>query len=192
MYHSAPCIGQPGHLAHPVGGHLFHFSERRAGLPGEAQHAEAGRGEVAEDARQQAIRGEVSEEARVLPVGQPRHNDLVEIAENGGEGFRFERGFGGKLPFDLARRGSSHHRQPGDARPVVGDPIDQLVSRRAKFFRSHVRLPICALWQRDSRLAKTAARCQDEGTPRSRAVWSSPRRRGRSQRKRGEDIVFSA
>ena len=74
----------------------------------------------------------------MLPVGQSRHDDLVEIAENGGEGFRIERGFGGKLALDLARRGSRHHRQLGDASPVVGDPIDQLVSRLAKFFRSHI------------------------------------------------------
>ena len=107
--HAAPCVGEAGHAAHPVGHDFFDFGQRGAGLPGEAEHAEAGGEVVAEHAGEFAVRREVAEEAGMLPVREAGHDDAVEIGQDGVEGFGRLRRVGGQRGLDLAGRGARHH-----------------------------------------------------------------------------------
>ena len=140
--HAAPLRGEAGHAAHPIGHHFFDFGERRAGLPGEAEDAEAGGEVIAEDAGEFAVGREVAEEVGMLPVGEAGHDDAVEIGQDGVEGFGRLRGVGGQGSFDFAGRGARHHGALSDGGAVVGDAIDDLVAEAAKLFGSHRRVLI--------------------------------------------------
>src|SRR5258706_2434943 len=82
MNYAAPCVGEAGHLPEPVADDFFQLRERGARLPGQSQDAEARAKHVAKNARELAVGGEIAEEARMLPVRQPRNDDLVHVAEN--------------------------------------------------------------------------------------------------------------
>ncbi len=71
----------------------------------------------------------------MLPVRQAGHDDLIEVADDGGEGFRGV-GWPRGQPFpDVTRLSPRHHRQRLDACAVVGDPVDQPVTGIAKFLQ---------------------------------------------------------
>ena len=130
MNHAAPGRRQADHLAHPIGGDFLHLGKRRAGLPGQAQHAQAGAGEIAEHAPKQAIGGEVTEEARMLPVREAGQDDTVQIADHSLERLGVRRRHGRKLSAHLARvrfapSPESDPREPGNRRsnpPTGGRP----------------------------------------------------------------------
>ena len=123
-------LGQPEQLLHPVHHQRLDLGARRAGDPAHALHAEAGRGELAEDRRVADVGGEVGEEARVLPVGEAGHDDAVEVGEHVGE--RLGRGGRvlGQHGADVAGLHLAADRVLLDPLQVVGDPVDQGVAVR--------------------------------------------------------------
>ena len=139
--HAAPGIAEAGHAAQPIGHHLFQLGERRAGLPGEAEGAEAGREIVAQHAGWQAVGGEIGEEAGMLPMRQARHDDALHVGEDGIEALGLKRRLRRQLRLDVAGLHAGHHRQRGDAGAVVRDPVDQLMAEFPELFGRHARFP---------------------------------------------------
>ncbi len=111
---AVPGGGEAGHLADPVEDYVFELGDGGGGLPGEAEDAEAGGEEVAEDAGEQGVRGEVAEEAGVLPEGEAAGDDAVEVGEDVGEGLGLGGGRGGELGGDFAGRAGAHDGLGGE------------------------------------------------------------------------------
>ena len=134
---AAPGRQTAEHLTKPVGRDFFDFGQRRTRLPRQAEHAQARAREVAQHAREIAVAGEVAEERRMRPVRETRDDDRVEVAHDVVE--RFGRlGRRRRQPgLDLARRVSAPSRVARHARPIVRDPVDQLMTMAPEFFRGH-------------------------------------------------------
>ena len=98
--------------------------ERRRGAPEDADLVEACDQELREDARLCCGRREVGEVTRALPVRDPRHQDLVEIAEDCRERLwcvgrrRRERGL------DRAGLDTREDGIVADVLEVAGDPLE--------------------------------------------------------------------
>jgi hypothetical protein len=69
------------------------------------------------------------------------HQDRIKIAENRVEGFGRIGRFGRLLRANFTGRGAWRDRERRDARAVIGDPIDHLMSEFAKLFRGHIIWP---------------------------------------------------
>ncbi len=98
------------------------------GAPEERHLVERGREQLGQDRRLRAARREVGEEARRLPVGDPRHQHLVEVAQDRGERLPALRRRGGQRGADLARLDLREHRALADALEVAGGPVDRRVA----------------------------------------------------------------
>src|SRR5688500_6830310 len=64
----------------------------------------------------------------MLPVGEPWHDDAIQVAENCVEGLRAVRRRRRQRCLDLAWSGDRHHRAIADARTVVGDEVNDVVT----------------------------------------------------------------
>ena len=84
-------LGQAEQLPQPVERHLLELLQRRRGAPEDPDLVEPGDQELGEDPGLGRGRREVGEVARALPVGDARHQDLVEVAQHGGERLRLRR-----------------------------------------------------------------------------------------------------
>jgi hypothetical protein len=80
-----PAFGEPEQARQPRERDLLELLERRRRPPEDADVVERGDQQLGEDPRLRRTHREVGEEARALPVRDPRHEDLVEIAEHGRE-----------------------------------------------------------------------------------------------------------
>ena len=81
-------LGQAEQLPQPVERHLLELLQRRRGAPEDADLVEPGDQQLGQDPGLGAGRREVGEVARALPVRDPRHQDLVQVAQHGGERLR--------------------------------------------------------------------------------------------------------
>ena len=133
-------VGQAERLGQPVDDHLLDLGDRRAGRPDHPLRADATRDEVAEDRRRGRVRREVGEEAGVLPVGQARHDELIEVGEQRVERLARLRGLGRQGAAYVAGRHPGEDRQVVQAGPVVGDPVDGCMALAAELLGTHVRL----------------------------------------------------
>ena len=82
---AVPARGQPEQVGRPVEHQALELGRRRRGPPQERDRVERGREQLGQDSRLRRARREVREVARVLPVGDARQQDLVEVAEHRGE-----------------------------------------------------------------------------------------------------------
>ena len=73
----------------------------------------------------------------MLPVREGRHDDPVQIVQDGVEGFRGLGWLRGQSGLDLSRRGAGHDGALTYGGAVVGNAVDDLVAEAAKFFRGH-------------------------------------------------------
>ena len=137
--HAAPGRGEPEHLPQPIGDDFLDFRHRRARLPREPDHAEAGADKIAEDSGRQGVGGEIAEEARMLPERQARNDKAIEILDHRAEIFRLRRRRGGQRVADFAGLGLRHHRAFAQAFMIIGQPIDELMAIAAEFVRRHGR-----------------------------------------------------
>ena len=132
-------LRQAEQLGEPVHDVLLELGGGGAGHPRHALDAEAGGDEVAEHRGPGGVGGEVAEEAGVLPVREPGDDDAVEVGEDVGEGLALLRGSGGQRGPHVARRDRRPHGEGADPRPVVGDPVDDLVAVLPELLGGHVR-----------------------------------------------------
>ena len=146
---SAPRRAETHHLPDPVGRDLLELRERRTRLPRQAEHAEPRAQVVAEHGREFAVRREVAEEIRMLPVRQARQDHRLEIPQHRVEALGRVRRRSGQLRTDRARRDPRHHRKVTDARPVIRDPVDDLVAQLAELVGRHA-------WFSDRRSSRRA------------------------------------
>ena len=173
--------GQPEHLPQPIGDHFLDFRHRRARLPGEPDHAEAGADEIAKNAGGQRIGREIAEEARMLPKRKSGQDDPIQIGDDLAEVFRLVRRRGRQCVADLAGPGSGHHRPLRQALVVVGQPVDELVAITTEFLRCHANpRGSGGKWSRHSlhhARATTVNRANGEVRPNARGQvphgWSS-------------------
>ena len=142
----APRRRQPQHLAQPIGDDFLDLRHRRAGLPGQPEHAEAGADQIAQHARQQRVSGKIPEEARVLPQRQAGHHQPVQNRRSpprilppcaGGATGRASRISPGRVAAITGRI-----RQ---AFMIIGQPVDQLVAITAKVVRGHAPVSLAAV-----------------------------------------------
>ena len=157
--------GQAEQVGEPVHDVLLELGGRRAGHPGHALDAEPGGDQVAEHRGAGGVGREVAEEAGVLPVRRPR-------AARPGRGRRGRPRTARPAPGAAAGRAA--RTSPGetcertgkrpDPRPVVGDPVDDLVAVLPELLGSHVR---CRLGHRRHRIG--AHERAPGGVPRGRA-----------------------
>ena len=68
--HAAPRFGEADHLAHPVGDDFLQLGQRRAGLPGQTEHAQAGAEVIAQHRGELAVGRKVAEEVRDVENGR--------------------------------------------------------------------------------------------------------------------------
>src|SRR5215475_9682074 len=73
---------------------LLDLGQRGGGLPGDAQRAEPGRGQVAQRGTEGRVGREPAEVARVLDLGHARDHDGFQVGQEAGEGFGLLRGSG--------------------------------------------------------------------------------------------------
>ena len=132
-----PAGREPAELACPVADDLFELGERGGGLPAQAQRSKATGHYVAQDGGQRGVGGEPGEVAGVLRVGQPGHYDLVQVGYKSSEGLRRFGWDGGKSRQDVSRGHLRTDRQVPHPQPVVGDPVDELVTGAAELFGAH-------------------------------------------------------
>ncbi|MNO86454.1 hypothetical protein D3C76_778500 [compost metagenome] len=140
--HPAPLRRQTEQLAQPVEGGFLQLAQRRAGLPRQPQHAQAGAEEVAKHRRQRTVGGEVAVEIRVLPMRQAGHHQVVHIIEDRRERLALLGRSSRQGGLEVARLDLRHDRAFGHTLAVVGDQVDQLVAVLAKFFWGHARSPL--------------------------------------------------
>ncbi len=147
--HPAPLARQAQQLTQPVEGDFLQLAQGRAGLPRQAQHAQASAEEVTEDRRQGAVGGEIAVEVRMLPMGQAGHDQLVDIVEDRGERLALAGGLSGQGGLEIAGFDLGHDRALTDGLAVVGDQVDQLVAVLAELFGGHLGSPggvVCCLY----------------------------------------------
>ena len=116
---------QAEQLPQPVQRHLLELLQHRRGAPEDADLVEGGDQQLGEDARLGARGREVGEVARALPVGDARHEHVVEVAEHGGERLRPVGRCGRQPRPDLAGLDLRQHGQLADPLEVVGDPVER-------------------------------------------------------------------
>ncbi len=78
-------IRQAEQLPQPVEGHLLELLQGRRGAPEDPYLVEPCDQELGEDSGLGGGRREVGEVARALPVRDPGHQDLVQVAKHGGK-----------------------------------------------------------------------------------------------------------
>ena len=121
--HALVALGQAKALAQPVQHARFHLGCSRRGLP---QHA-LRRDDGGDEFRQHRCRGgigvEIGKKAGVLPMGDARHHDPLEIGHDRvepGAGFRRA---GVQLVSNFTRRGLGPHGTVADRLAVVRPPV---------------------------------------------------------------------
>src|SRR5581483_31069 len=102
--------------------------------PDERHLVEGGDEELGQDARRRRGGREVGEEARALPVGDPRKQDLVEVAEHVRERLRPLGRRGGEARADVSRPHLRQHRVAADVLEVARRPLE---SRLPVFAKAH-------------------------------------------------------
>jgi len=112
-------VGEPGER------HLLELLERGRGAPEDPDLVQRRDEELGEDPRLGGRRREVREVTRALPVRQPRHQDLVEVTEDGRERLRpFGRPLRESGP-DRAGLDLRQHRQVAHALEVRRRPLER-------------------------------------------------------------------
>ena len=140
----AESLGQAEQLLHPVHHQRLQLGARRRRDPAHALDAEPGRQQLTEDRRVCRVRREVGEEAGVLPVHDPRDDDLVDVGHHGVPRLRLRGRVGRQPTANVARLDGGRHRERVKALEVVGDPVDQLVTVLAELVGFHVLLRVAA------------------------------------------------
>ena len=118
-------VGQAEQLPQPVERHLLELLERRRGAPEDAGLVQAGDEQLGEDPRLRRGVREVREEARALPVRERRHEDVVEVAQDGGERLGLLGRRRRQPPPQLAGLDLRQHRQVAHPLEIVGHPADR-------------------------------------------------------------------
>ena len=138
---------KPDHLPEPVEDDLLELGRRRGGLPDHALGAEAGRQKLPQDRGRAVVGREVGEPARVLPVGDARHDDLLEILEDRLHGLPPGRGDGRDHLLDVARLEPGDDGVFLDIFEIIGDPVHELVPGAPEILVFHGNLlgpgPFC-------------------------------------------------
>ncbi|MCY1180594.1 hypothetical protein D9M73_210490 [compost metagenome] len=78
----------------------------------------------------------------MLPVRQAGDDQLVDVVEDGLEGFALLGGGFGQGGLEVAGFDLGHYRAFTDGLAVVGDQVDQLVAVLAELFGGHARAPV--------------------------------------------------
>ena len=117
-------LGQPEQLSQPVQRQLLELLQGGRRAPENPDLVQARDEQLGQDPGLGAGRREVGEVARALPVGDPRQQDLVQVAEHRGErlgllGRRCRQGRPDRARLDLRE-----HRVLADVLQVAGDPIE--------------------------------------------------------------------
>ena len=123
-----PGLRNPGEVHEPVEHVRFDLRGGGGGGPHHPLGAEPRGRELAENRRGRRLAGEVREPARMLPVGQARDDDVVEITQQIGERLSSRRSMVREFRSDAARCDLLDHGTVLEARQVVGDPVDELVA----------------------------------------------------------------
>ena len=112
-------VGEPGER------HLLELLERGRGAPEDPDLVQRSDEELGKDPRLGGRRREVGEVARALPVGQSRHQHLVEVAQDGRERLRFCRCTVGQRRPDRPRLDLRQHGQVAHALEVRRRPLER-------------------------------------------------------------------
>jgi len=131
---AVPLPRQSQQLCEPVHRHDLELGRGRRGPPENLGHVEGRRQKLGQDPRLRPRRREVGEEPGMLPVGDPRQQDLVEVAEHGREGLahlgrRLREGLSDLPGLDLGQ-----HRQFTYALEVGRRPLER---RRTIVAKAH-------------------------------------------------------
>ena len=159
---------QPEQVGEPGERHLLELLERRRGTPEDADLVQPRRQQLGEDSRVRARGGEVREVARALPVGEPRHEDLVEVTEHRGEGLARVRGALGQRRADRAGLDAREHGALAHAVEVLREPLERGSARRrgGSSERAHRRLPAISRHGRVLRICSFVSH--------ARRAWATP------------------
>ena len=102
-------VGKPDELPQPVGRHLLELLEGGRCPPEDPGLVEPGDQKLGQNAGLRAGGCEVGEEARALPVREPGHQDLVDVAQHVGERLRLLGWRSRERGPDLARLDACEH-----------------------------------------------------------------------------------
>ena len=158
----AKLVRQAEHLAQPLHDHVLDLGAGRARLPAHALGAQAGRDQVGQHRRKVRVGGEVGEPSGVVPVGDARQHDAVELVGDVVQTESLLRRLVGQQRLDLARCDPTHDGQLGDVLAVIGDPVDELMAQAAEFGGVHRALS--SQWERRARPARRAVEVHSYST----------------------------
>ncbi len=117
-------IGKSEQLPQPVERHLLQLLQGRRGAPEDPHLVERRDQELGQNPRFGRRRGEVGEVARALPMRDPRHQDLVQIAQQCREGLGLVRWRGGKRGPDRPRLDARQDGILPHVLEVARDPVE--------------------------------------------------------------------
>ena len=120
-----PAAGKAEQLRDPVERHLLELLQRRRRAPEDSDVVQRCDQQLRQDTRLRPGDGEVREVARALPVRDPGHEHLVEVAQHVGERLTVLRRRLRQPRADLARLDLSQHRQVADALEVRRRPLER-------------------------------------------------------------------
>ena len=139
---------KPEELREPVERHLLELLQRGRRAPEDPDLVEARDQELGEDAGLGAGGREVREEARALPVRDPGHEHVVEVAENSGERLGLVRRRSGQRGPHRARLDLREHGPLAHALEVGRDPVERrgaVVAKRSSLAQLRtICAPRCA------------------------------------------------
>ena len=125
-------------LPEPVEDQFLQFGGGRRRPPEHPVDIEGCAQEFTQDAGTRAGDGEIGEESRVIPVRQPRDDDLPNITQNGLHLLALFRGTLGQVRTNLARLRARQYRIPVQMGQVIGDPVHEFMTVPSEFRRIHV------------------------------------------------------
>ena len=138
-------VRQADEAAQPAHHHRLQFGGGWRRAPEHGLLVQCGGDEVGEDSGGAGRNREVRHESRVVPVRHARHQDAVEVGDDGFEILgRVGRRVGQRVP-DVARRHSREHGKPLGVLHEAGDPLDHGVAVLAELVGGHVAVAAAGL-----------------------------------------------
>ena len=138
-------VRQADEAAQPAHHHRLQFGGGWRRAPEHGLLVQRGGDEVGEDSGGAGRNREVRHESGVVPVRHARHQDAVEVGDDGFEILgRFGRRLGQRVP-DIARRHSREHGKPLGVLHEAGDPLDHGVAVLAELVGRHVAVAAAGL-----------------------------------------------